>query len=997
MRFFIKCLVLFLAGLSAENNWAQFKNYGTREGLPQSWVFTITKDNTGRMWMATGDGIVRFDGHSFEIISCINRKGKAVKRFAGPFVHDDENRIWIGCLYGVFCFDPSQGRFTDQTHLFSKSDLSGTVKMISFRQGEIWALDEKNTIYRHHIKRQITRTYNFSAFMHSDDGIHHATAGPGDVIYMCSKQYVFSWRPSSGIPVQLSGKMESGSHRIVPDGRGGWLVLGKTIRSLSAGGRLSEPLWPHLFNGRFEIFDVLGKRDSLWIATATRGLYLINRQGKLIHQYQHDDQSPESIPTNNIACIYSTDNLYWFGTDGGGFSTMPVRAPLFKKIDANSHPAMRISSFIKCIYEDRQGRTWAGTYGGGLFIFSKDFSSAQQVPQVPGKTVSLIHRDHMNRLWVGTDRGLFRVDEITLKTEPVIPDPLFNVQEGNSIFNHMVSSPAGKIYIASNMGLLWLNTEKGSTSFSCISDSGGIVFTLHINRAGQLFQAMYSDYMWVKQIEEPKQGPFKPISRKPVQASRVRCITPDAGNKLWLCSEQGLLLYNCNTESTTTYDEKNGMSSTFTYAALKDKNGFIWISTNKGINRLDPKTGRFRIFSTLDNLQDHEFNTGAYHIGASGMMYFGGIKGINIFNPVNFRPSPIARTVLLKELRIGNQVLNTDSIRHLKSLELNHHENNLQVAFAVPEYLNAGDIIYFYRLNSRSSWTRLNHYNTLYLSNLAPGEYTIQVKAGNTDMAESDVNTILNLTINPKWTETVWFRSLAAFAGILMISGIFYTLYRHRLRLKLAELKKQEELLQMKQRIGRDLHDHLGASITRLNLLAHTMSLRNRDFTGQTVTIGQIAREMKHQVDEIVWTVNNEYDQLDHFLAFVRTNMTELTDGTAVNIWFDFDAAGENPSMNGIMRQNLMAVTKEAVNNALKYADCAEITIGFKWLPEHRFYYFIRDNGVGFNPDLPRHFSNGLKNMRKRCEECGLDIAIVSSPGEGTSVEIQGQLVIPQT
>lgn len=201
----------------------------------------------------------------------------------------------------------------------------------------------------------------------------------------------------------------------------------------------------------------------------------------------------------------------------------------------------------------------------------------------------------------------------------------------------------------------------------------------------------------------------------------------------------------------------------------------------------------------------------------------------------------------------------------------------------------------------------------------------------------------------------------------------------------------------MKQRIGRDLHDHLGASITRLNLLAHTMSLRNRDFTGQTVTIGQIAREMKHQVDEIVWTVNNEYDQLDHFLAFVRTNMTELTDGTAVNIWFDFDAAGENPSMNGIMRQNLMAVTKEAVNNALKYADCAEITIGFKWLPEHRFYYFIRDNGVGFNPDLPRHFSNGLKNMRKRCEECGLDIAIVSSPGEGTSVEIQGQLVIPQT
>lgn len=997
MRLYTICLVCFLTGLSAENARAQFKNYGTREGLPQSWVFAITKDKTGRMWMATGDGIVRFDGHSFDVVPCINRKGKAVKRFTGPFLHDDENRIWIGGLNGVFCFDPSKGRFTDQTSLFSSSDLPGTVRMVSIRDGEIWALDEKNTIYRYHPKRQITRTYNFTTFLHSDDGLHQATAGPGDVIYMCSKRYVFSWRTSSGIPVRLPVKLESGPHRIVPDGRGAWFVLGKYLRSLSADGRLSEPLWTHLFDGRFEIYDVLGMGDSLWIATATRGLYLTNRQGKLIHQYQHDDQSPESIPTNNIACIYSTENLYWFGTDGGGFSTMPVKAPLFKKIDANSHPILRISSFIKCVYEDRQGRTWAGTYGGGLFIFSKDFSAAQQVPQVPGKTVSLIHRDHMNRLWVGTDRGLYRIDEVTLKTEPVIPDPLFTVQEGNSIFNHMASSPAGKLYIASNIGLLWLNTEKGQPAFSCISDSGSIVFTLHINKAGQLFQAMYSDHMWVKQFTEPEHGPMKLLSRKPVLAPRVRCITPDDGNKLWLCSEQGLLLYNSTTGSTISYDEKNGMSSTFTYAALRDKYGFIWISTNKGVNRLDPKTGKFRIFSTLDNLQDHEFNTGAYHIGASGKMYLGGIRGINIFNPAAYRSASIARKVLLKELRIGNNALNTDSISNLKSLELNYDENNLQIAFAVPEFLIAGDITYFYRLNTHSTWTRLNHSNTLYLSNLAPGEYVIQVKAQNPDLAESEVNTILNLTIRPKWTDTAWFKFLVVLAGMLMIAGVFYMIYRHRLRLKMAELKKQEELLKMKQRIGRDLHDHLGASITRLNLLAHTLSMRNRDIDGQTITIGQIAREMKHQVDEIVWTVNNEYDHLDHFLAFVRANMTELTDGTDVNIRFDFEAGGINPSMNGIMRQNLMAVTKEAVNNALKYAFSAEIIIGFKWLTDERFHYFIKDNGVGFSPDVDKHFSNGLKNMRKRCEECGLDIRIVSSPGAGTSVEIQGHLAIPQT
>ena len=964
---------------------AQFINYNTAEGLPQSWVFSFHKDPKGRMWMATGDGIVRFDGRSFSVVPCINNQGLSIKRFSGDFKEDNQKRIWIGGLHGIFCYDPLKGAFIDRTAITNSLKLTGDVKMVATFKDQVWFYDESNTLFRYHVNSKFLKKYPIRQQIGDKEGITSAEFVKGIGLLIASRTRIAVLDTVSGKLQFFPGKMEVSGHEIISFASGEVYITGKHLHQFDVQNGISKPLYPHMFDGSCRARYVLLTGDTLWVATSTKGLYVIKKSGKVLKNYRKEIHEDASLPVNDVVRIYQSDNLLWLGTDGGGISIMQTENQFIKKINTANSPALKQNSFIKSFFRDKTGRIWVGTHEAGLIIYSNDFTNSATA-SIPGKTVSLIFRDPGDNVWVGTDKGLFLVDEYTLAARRVILDPYIRIQEGSGIFYDATVSSAGNIYLATGHGLFWLN--KKELKIHLISDSGSIVMSVKTHR-NKIWMGMYNDFLWIRTLDESGDIPRILPRAALLNASRVRYIHKNAEKSMWLCTEQGLQEYDINGDFIRLIDEKSGLANSFIYGLIEDNNGNFWLSTNKGISRYNIKTGKIRNFGISDNLQDNEFNTGSFYHADNGLMYFGGISGFNIINPDKYVPAVIKSPLSLLKLRIGNHYYNADSIAEVGYLELNHEQNNLEVEFVLPEYLHQNDIVYYYRLDANAPWISIGNRNVLYLGNLSPGMYQLMVKAINADGYEAVASPLLKWNIKPHFTGRVWFRLLILLLGLMVISVILFMIYRYRLGLRLAELKKREELLQVKQRISRDLHDNLGAAISRLNLYVHKIKLGKSSGVG-VEALSDLAIEMRHQVNEIVWSVNTDNDYLDNYLAYLRLYVSEIAEEAQLDCKCDFPQVPAEIIMLSVYRQNLMAIIKESLNNTIKYAKAKKVELKFIWNSDGWFTLTVCDDGIGFEPERIGQFSNGLKNMRSRARECGFIFNLTTIKGKGTSIEVSG-------
>lgn len=970
---------------------AQIRTYNTAEGLTQSWIFAFHQDKLGRMWMATGDGISRFDGSEFIRVPCVSRYGFEIKRFSGNFHTDYLGRIWIGGLNGIFCYDFSTGKFYDKTELAGVKNLTGTSRIFYSGGTQIGFSDEAQNIYFIDLVKNNTCRYDFRKQLIPDDGIVSICRINKGKYLIATTKTVYHWDSGNALLSPTGIRMEYGAHNFYKKSNNEIYLVGTKIYKMSPDLKNAVQVYKQYFPGDFYVRTLQFENGNIWVGTSAKGLLVLDSNGKLVKQYTKTMPAEQGIAANDVACIYRTDTEIWVGTDGGGLSIIPEKEPFFLKKYAGNVAHFKKSSFVKCIYKDEKKRLWVGLHEGGLIRFDPDLSDYVEI-SVPGKTVSLISKSNQN-LWIGTDNGMFLMNPENLKITRVADDPLVVRMRITSFFNAAVPDDNGGLLIATNSGIAHLDASK--MKYSIISDTGSVVLSIYRDPEEKYILAgMYSDYMWKYRFSGLNNGQYTKSRQLIRNAARVRCIIRDK-DKFWLCSETGLLQADADGKILKIWDERNGLKSSFTYSALQDASGALWISTNRGITRIEPGTGYVRNFGLNDNLQNYEFNTGAYYQSDDGWFYTGGIQGFNAFKPLTYRQKPIKNSLFLRNVVAGNIKINADSVFNSGWLILNHDNNNLRIDFAISEYTNASELEYFYRLNDQMPWTSIGNNSYLLLGNLAYGYYQIQVKVRNADGMESPVTTLFKLRIVPPFYSTWWFAVLIIILSVLIISLLWYFFYKQKLRIKTTELHKEKELQGLKQKISRDLHDNLGSTISRLHLLAHALNIRRESKSNSAEDIRHIANELKSQLDEIVWAVNTGNDYLANFLAYLRLWASQMSEEAGIKVFFDLPEVSSSVPLSGVLRQNLFSICKEALNNSLKYAEASEFRIRFIQQDENRFILELSDNGKGFDLTAIRPFANGLKNMEKRAIETGSEFKIKSETGKGTTVSISGSLHLP--
>ena len=314
---------------------------------------------------------------------------------------------------------------------------------------------------------------------------------------------------------------------------------------------------------------------------------------------------------------------------------------------------------------------------------------------------------------------------------------------------------------------------------------------------------------------------------------------------------------------------------------------------------------------------------------------------------------------------------------------------------------NAPDEVRFkYRLEGRETvWTEVGNTRVAYYSEVPPGHYRFHVIACNEDGLWNETGSFLDITVQPQYWQTGWFRVAAIVCFLGLIIAVVRYLSTQKLQRELQALKQQEALEKERFRIARDLHDQLGANLTQVALLSEMAEADKGspdEIEAHARQIYQTARETTRSLDEIVWAVNPANDTLDGLANYACKYAQEYL--ALAGLRYRADIPAQLPAVNipPEVRHNIFLAFKEAVNNVVKHARASEARIRLQ-LRAHgevsqpdSFILEIEDNGRGLGGlDAGAAATrNGLRNMRKRMEDIHGEFSIGPGANGGTLVRL---------
>jgi signal transduction histidine kinase len=313
--------------------------------------------------------------------------------------------------------------------------------------------------------------------------------------------------------------------------------------------------------------------------------------------------------------------------------------------------------------------------------------------------------------------------------------------------------------------------------------------------------------------------------------------------------------------------------------------------------------------------------------------------------------------------------------------DLAANQNEIQIEFVGLSFAPGDTLRYQYKLGD-ADWSEPTEQRVVNFANLAPRGYRFIVRAVSSSGVVSAEPALITFTILPPFYLRWWFISLAALA----VGMLAYASYRYRVTRLL-------EVANMRTRIATDLHDDIGANLTRISILSEVAKQQignGHDESHNPLTsIAEIARESVASMSDIVWAINPERDNLRDLTRKMRQHADEIFTLRDIDLEFNAPVLEQNLKLGMNVRRDLLLVFKEAVNNVARHSKCSRVAIDFS-IDGETLSLRICDNGAGFDPQL-ESAGHGLVSMRRRVESLAGNLKVDSNEGSGTSVS----LVIP--
>jgi len=319
-----------------------------------------------------------------------------------------------------------------------------------------------------------------------------------------------------------------------------------------------------------------------------------------------------------------------------------------------------------------------------------------------------------------------------------------------------------------------------------------------------------------------------------------------------------------------------------------------------------------------------------------------------------------------------------------------YRQNNFSFTVAATSFIDETSITYSYLLegSGNKNWSEPSNNSAFNFINLSPGDYTLKIRSEFPEATYSSQTINYSFTILPPWWHTWWFFtgvSLLAL-GLVFLGIRFY--YRRKLEREKIISERQQAIEKERTRIATDMHDDLGAGLSRIKFLSETIGIKKQKqlpFEEDISKIREYSHEMIDKMGEIVWALNEKNDSLSDLLSYTRSYTVEYLSQSGIRCRIDSPDFFSTAFVTGEFRRNIFLSVKEILHNIVKHAQANQVTITIKI--NHSLSINIVDDGIGFDPAKTRPYSNGLTNIKKRMTDMGGIMEIENK--NGTTIRLQ--------